>query len=116
MDPKDRPHWVDCLEEKHECFPYGEARTISVDHGGHPIRLLAPDWVEDLTAMWTAEGSGVLTIIGRLNKDWNGKPLGVMLVAKRRDDEAYEVVVWHELYPYALKHLGFVPATTEVRK
>jgi len=31
---------------------------------------------------------------------------GVLMVAREIDDGSFVVHVWHELYPWALKHLG----------
>jgi hypothetical protein len=107
---KDRPHWIDCLDEKHECFPYGEAKKIAIHHDGRPIQVIVPDWVSEFAPLAVAETNGLLMLVGRLDKLWDDRPLGVMLVAKKRRKDQYEVGVWHELYPWALKHLGFVPA------
>jgi hypothetical protein len=105
------PFWVDHLAEKHECFSYGEARTITVDEGGTPIRIYVPDWSPDLTALSVSRTGELVTVLGRLHKQWSGKPLGIMLVAKKRADGDYEVGIWHELYPWALKFFGYDAAT-----
>jgi len=31
---------------------------------------------------------------------------GVLMVAKKLEDGSYAVAIWHELYSYALNHLG----------
>lgn len=102
-------HWVDHLSEKHECFKYGETRTLSISHGGRAVRVTVPHWTDEFTPLVVSEAGDILTVVGRLHRDWNGKPLGVMFAAMRRGADEYEVGVWHELYPWALKHLGLVP-------
>jgi hypothetical protein len=110
MATEKQPYWVDHLEHKHECFSYSEAKTIEIGHNGRTLRVIVPDETAELTPLGVGEAGELLTVVGRLNKDWNGKPLGILLVAKKRGNEEYEVGVWHELYPWALKHLGFAPA------
>ena len=106
MSTERPPYWVDHLEEKHECFSYGEATTIVIEHNERSLRVIVPAGSASVMPLVVAEADGVLTVVGRLDKQWNDKPLGILLVAKKRGDNEYEVGVWHELYPWALKHLG----------
>jgi hypothetical protein len=111
MSAKEKPpYWIDCLQEKHECFPYGDAKSIRVKHDGRSLRILVPKWMSAVTPLAITQADNLLMMLGRLAKEWDNRPLGVMLIAKKRGDDKYEVGVWHELYPWALKHLGFVPA------
>ena len=111
MSTKEKPpHWIDHLAEKHECFPYGETRTLSVTYDGREISLVAPRWVANVTPLAVAPVGEVLMLLGQLDKIWDKRPLGVMLVAQQKAADQYEVVVWHELYPYALERLGLSPA------
>jgi hypothetical protein len=107
------PYWVDHLAEKHECFSYGDAKTIAVEHNGRNLRVIVPEEAEDLIPLAVGEAGGLLTVVGRLEKNWNGRPLGILLVAKKRAEDEYEVGVWHELYPWALRHFGFVSGISE---
>ena len=112
MEQKAPPyHWVDHLSDKHECFKYSEVRTATIVHDGRVLRVNVPDWADEFTPLTVSQAGDVLTIIGQLAREYNGKPLGVMLAAVRRTEDEYEVGIWHELYPWALKHLGLVPTT-----
>jgi hypothetical protein len=73
------------------------------------LRVVVPDDSPKVTPFAVAESNGVLMIVGQLSEKWNGEWLGIVLVAKKRREDEYEVGVWHALYPWALKHLGFVP-------
>jgi hypothetical protein len=72
--------------------------------------VLVPDWVDAVKPLAAATPGELLMLLGELDKVWDNRPLGVLLVAKRRSEDEYETVIWHELYPYALKHLGFASA------
>ncbi len=113
MKPKKKPHWVDCLLEKHECFGYDRTKKVPIDYKGEKIELLVPDFVHDFKSKKVTVDDGLMTVIGQQSQIWNGEHVGVVLIAKVRPDDKYEVVIWHELYPWALKHLGLVPEESE---
>jgi hypothetical protein len=115
MERTRKPHWVDDLREKHECYSYDEPKTMRFEHDGRHIEILVPEWLTGVSARVVAESGDVLFVLGTSGREWNGKETGVIVVAKRRDGDLYEVGVWHELYPSALNHFGLI-ADTPVRR
>src|SRR5262245_3401263 len=97
-DPE-QPHWVDCPDEKHECFSYGEPVAISVQHEGRDLQVLVPDYLTDVNPLIMSLAGPVLFVLARQDQKWDGRHLGVVLVAKHRENDTYEVRIWHELYP-----------------
>jgi hypothetical protein len=115
MERKREPHWVDELLEKHECYSFDEPKKIRVDHDGRQIEILVPEWLTGVGARVVAESGELLFVLGMSGRKWNGKETGVIVVAKRRSGDLYEVGVWHELYPWALNHFGLI-ADTAIRR
>ncbi|HEX6984393.1 MAG TPA: hypothetical protein VF170_03400 [Planctomycetaceae bacterium] len=111
MTPDDEELWIDQLLEKHECFTFDRyVARMEVEHDGERLTLLLPDYLARFEVVRTAGRGGVLFLLGRDEREFGrGERLGVLAVARRRPDGAYAVHVWHELYPWALKHLGLDP-------
>ena len=105
MSKPDR-QWIDCLDGKHECWSYDDPATLEVRHGNRVLRILMPDYLTDVQAQVTAETGPFLFLLGKQSRLYNGKPLGVFIIAKQQEADTYEAVVWHELYPYALVRSG----------
>ncbi|MFN4179061.1 MAG: hypothetical protein ACK4I8_02010 [Armatimonadota bacterium] len=109
MQGSERKFWIDCLHEKHECWTYDQFRTtIPITVGGKEVQLHLPDSLPDTEILLTVEYDGILFIFARSLSKWAQEVEcdGVLMVAKRLDDENYAVAIWHELWGYALKHLG----------
>jgi len=103
--------WLDELNRKHECGPsLSRYRTLDLSHEGRPIRVRIPDNLNDpkrLDIRATVLTGPLLVLIG--HHTMRGKEpheRGVLMVARAEDDGPFVVHVWHELYPWALKHLG----------
>ena len=112
FDPE-RPYWVDCVYGKHECFSYGHPATVTVLHDGRTLKVIVPDDLADVVPLVASLTDQMLFVLGRSSKPaWEGQRFGVVMVAKHREGDTYEVGVWHELFPWALKHFGFA-ATVE---
>jgi hypothetical protein len=99
-------YWIDCLNEKHECWSYDDAGTVEVRHGGRLLRVLMPTYLTGVHAYVTAESPPFVFLLGKQSRKWDGRLLGVLIVAKQREQDIYEAVIWHELYPYALVRSG----------
>lgn len=110
MNVPPRPHWVDQLLEKHECFGYDNPSTIEMQHAGEMIKVLVPRYLTDVQALATSSTGSLLFILGKQSEKYRDEHLGVVLIAKHKDGNTYEVGVWHELFPRALWHLGVVEA------
>ncbi len=109
MQSSERKFWIDCLHEKHECWTYDKFRTtIPITFGGKEFKLHLPDSLPDTEILLTVEHDEILIIFARSLSKWaqEAECDGVLMVAKRLDDENYAVAIWHELWGYALKHLG----------
>jgi len=104
-------HWIDCLSEKHECWSYDKAAAVEVRHGERVLRVLMPDYLTDVQAQVTAESGPFVFLLGKQSRQWQGRPLGVLIVAKLREADTYEAVIWHELYPYALVRCGLAESS-----
>ena len=107
--PKDpqRPHWVDQLYEKHECYPYGDPKKLKVKCDGENLSVLTPPFFPKVESLVVTRRDSHLFILGYFKvkyDDWNY--FGALLVAKRIKDNEFETVVWHELFPWALEHLA----------
>ena len=113
MNLPPRPHWVDQLFEKHECRGYDNPSTIEVEHAGRTIKVLVPRYLTDVQGLVTAETGSLLFILGKQSQKHRNEHLGVVLIAKYKEGDTYEVGVWHELFPQALRHLGVVEATQQ---
>jgi hypothetical protein len=106
MREPEREVWTDHLFEKHECGPSStEAAEIEVD--GVKLRILLPRFLPRIEVVTAAIKGELLFILARIRapKDWGVDGNGAVLVARRRDDGAWGVHVWHELYEWALGHL-----------
>jgi hypothetical protein len=105
-------YWVDELYEKHECGPYGdysEPGRTALELDGRPITLVSPHSVDPTQILsMTAAGDGeLLYLVARKASSHGITPhIGILMVAHRREPDLYSVVVWHELYGWALKYRG----------
>ncbi len=109
MQDEEKKFWIDCLCEKHECWTYERFRTsIPLKVGRKKVQLHLPSDLDKVEILFTAERKGILFIIARNLSEWAQEMWcdGVLMVAKRLEDGSYAVAIWHELYSYALKHLG----------
>jgi hypothetical protein len=108
---EDRP-WLDELNRKHECGPsLSRYRTLDLLHEGQPIHVQIPDNLNDperLQIRATLRSGPLLALVGfhTMEDDDPVDGRGILMVARAADDGAFVVHVWHELYPWALKHLG----------
>lgn len=100
----ERP-WVDCLWEKHECFDY-TPRWEVVELDGRAIRLALPYYLPGFTVRAWAERGDLLFLLFQLHQRWADEFLGAVVVARKTGETAYATIIWHELYPWALKHVG----------
>jgi hypothetical protein len=106
MARDERPYWLDQLFEKHECFPYGESEILKTELDGHKIKVILPKYYPAATVIKCGLADSLLVIIGETTEEHLQSPMGVLIVAKQRDKNVYETVIWHELFPWALTHLG----------
>lgn len=106
MSKPRKPHWVDCLHTKHECWGYEETRTLELSHENRTIHLLVPDDLPLIDVRIVGQGDALLFLMGETEEVFAQRKMGVFLVAKRKEADVYEVGVWHELYPYALSYFG----------
>ncbi|MEO6808694.1 MAG: hypothetical protein ABI353_06240 [Isosphaeraceae bacterium] len=109
--------WVDLLNRKHECYPTSSI-PIEINHEGKRLTLHMPDVLvqpERLEIKATVGSGELLVLIGRHTMTDRDDPYerGVLMVARKRDEATYDVHVWHEMYPYALKYLGLAPEDGE---
>ncbi len=118
--PTDSRYWVDILDRKHECGPYLSSHVrLDVDHGGSTLHVWMPKTLPEwnrLKILTTAEAEGRLFLLAshRMRRhDSDGR--GIVMIARRYEDGDYVVHVWHELYPWALTHLG-LPAPDSVEE
>jgi len=113
--------WADTLKRKHECGP-APARLVGVPLGreGRTVRVRMPDIrakPERLEIKATVASDDLLILFARHTLEDGDDPYecGIVMVGRRTGPESYDVHVWHELYPWALKHLGLDgPAPSEV--
>ena len=108
--PKRDPHWIDMLWEKHECFGYDNPATLQVEYEGQRLDVLLPNYVPHAEILFSTQAGQLLFLIGRQTRKVYERHVPVLMVAKRRDEGRYEVVVWHEMYPWALDYLGLQSA------
>jgi hypothetical protein len=101
-----KPHWVDCLFEKHECWGYDDPVTLEVEHQGRKLRILLPEWLRAVHVKVVAEAPSLLFLLGRQELKFDDRWMGVFLIARQQAGDTFEVGVWHELYPYALTYFG----------
>ncbi|MCS7187529.1 MAG: hypothetical protein RMK89_11335 [Armatimonadota bacterium] len=109
MSDEERKFWIDCLHEKHECWTYENFRTsIPLKVGRRKVQLHMPSGFDKVEILFTAEREGILFILARNLSKWAQEMWcdGILMVAKRLENGDYAVAIWHELYGYALKHLG----------
>jgi trans-aconitate methyltransferase len=106
----ERP-WLDELHRKHECGPsLSDYRTIEVIHEGETLRVQIPDNLNDperLEIRATVRTRDLLVLLGYHTQ--SGRDLcerGILMVARQEDEGSYTVHVFHEMYPWALTHLG----------
>jgi hypothetical protein len=114
-DDEDRP-WLDILGRKHECGPaLSPYRTIDLDHQGKTFRVSVPDRLdhpERLEIRLVLASERHLTLIASYETEhgyFPDQPNVVLMVAHRPVDGPHVVHVWHDLYPWALEHLGLRP-------
>ncbi len=111
----DRP-WLDILTHKHECGPaLSPYRTIDLDHEGTTLRVSLPDRLdhpERLEIRMILASEKHLTLIGSYETEhgyFEDEPNVVLMVAHKGEDGPYVVHIWHDIYPWALDHLGLRP-------
>lgn len=102
-----RPYWVNCVHGKHECWSYADARIVNATVNGRDVEIVAPDYSAAVRVFVTAESGEMLFCFSRTEEKFNDQFCGLVMVAKRIDDTHHQVGVWHELYPWALKHFGY---------
>ncbi|MCZ7570698.1 MAG: hypothetical protein M5U01_19220 [Ardenticatenaceae bacterium] len=101
----ERP-WIDCLWEKHECYDYTpRIETVALD--GRTIRLLLPSYMPRFTVLAWAEQGALLFLLLQLDQRYDDAFVGAVVLARKTEENSYTTTIWHELYPYALKSLGF---------
>lgn len=110
-DPYRTPeNWVDELLEKHECGGYyHEPIRFSLEHAGKTLTLLLPFELDDgkIVSVTVSESGELLYLIGKQPLAGYEPPFqGLLLVGRRRAPDTYAIVIWHTLYPWALKYLG----------
>lgn len=99
--------WVDIHREKHECYGMKHTATIDVTVDGRVVQLIVPDYLAETEIVSATIGDDLLFAVGREGQPWDrDEYLGVLMAARRHDQDTYLVHVWHALYPYALKYLG----------
>ncbi len=101
----ERELWIDMLWEKHECF-FFSAREVKVELDGRTVHLLLPEYMPAFTVKAWAERGELLFLVCQLELQFAGEFVGAIIVARRKEEGEYATVIWHELYPYALKYLG----------
>jgi hypothetical protein len=101
-----KPHWIDQLYEKHECWSYDKPGVVEAPHAGRRVRVLVPSYLTEVTPIITTESGPLLFLLGKDARKHRGEHMGVLMVAKHLDGDTYEAGIWHELFPRALKHLG----------
>src|SRR5438874_1520853 len=101
-----KPHWVDCVLEKHECWGYDDPVELLVEHEGRTLKVIVPEDMERVHVRVMARSEKLLFLMGRTEEKFNDRYMGVVLIAKHREGDTYEVGVWHELYPYAQEFFG----------
>jgi hypothetical protein len=87
--------------------PYREHVIVKTELAGRQIEIIVPRYLPATTILKCVEIDDALFAIGQSAEIYRDEPLGVMLLAKERDRDIYETVVWHEVFPRALKVLGF---------
>lgn len=102
--------WADILNRKHECYTTSST-PVEIDHEGRRLTLRMPNVLvqPERLELKAAFGSGeFLVVIGRHTMTGYDDPYerGILMVARKRGETTYDVHVWHEMYPYALKYLG----------
>jgi hypothetical protein len=116
MAPERDPFWIDCLHEKHECWGYDHPQRIQVEHASRQLNIDLPNYLPRMEVKVTAESSDLLFLIGRQTKEYPGLGFpGVLMVARRQAGDTYAAVIWHELYPWALKYLGLEQESPEAQ-
>lgn len=107
-------HWVDELREKHECGGYRNPITISIAHEDRPIVLISPfplDEAKVLSTTISSSGEVLYLIAKEPRPDYEPPFAGILIVARRREVDRFEVFVWHDLYPWAIERLGLEEST-----
>jgi hypothetical protein len=117
--PSRKPYWIDRLWEKHECWTYGDSKSVGIELAGNPIYLFVPNYLPEFEVVTSARSGEPVFLIGRLNEDDEDDPydldgpLGVTVVARKQADDACSTVIWHEHYPYVFKYPGLEQPTGE---
>lgn len=110
-----KPYWIDCLRRKHECWPYGDGRDLGevrIQHNGQPVRLVMPEWLTEVEPLTTCGVGDLLFILARPKESHYEAGTVILMVARcdREEENVWSVVVWHELYEWALVFLGLAEA------
>jgi hypothetical protein len=109
------PYWIDELGRKHEGSVYSDsdARAMTLEHEGHPVRLLMPAYTPPMDIRVTASAGDLLFLLGeRLDEEDEDETIipggdGIVLVAGRHKSLSgtYWLAIWHCLYPEAARRL-----------
>lgn len=108
MDEKESTLWIDQLREKHECYMHGDLidKVIVVD--GRAVMMRLPEYLSDIEVCRAAVTDKVLFVLARQpnEKSVSDECDAAFLVGCLNENGKYDVHVWHELYPWALRYLG----------
>ena len=115
MDEKEPKLWIDKLSRKHECYMHGDLIDKAIEVDGRAVTMRLPEYLSDIEVCRSAISGKVLFVLARQpNEKTMDEPCdGAFLIGSQNEEGKYEVHVWHELYPWALRYLGQDAAHTK---
>lgn len=98
---------IDLLQDAHEWLNLPSEHKREILHAGRAITLRLPECLAQFEVLKTALAGDLLFVIGRREERYRDARLGVVLIARRTEDNAFVVQVWHEIFPWTIEQLGF---------
>ncbi len=108
MDEKEPELWIDQLREKHECYTHGDLVDKVIDVEGRVVTMRLPEYLSDIQVCRAAVSDKVLFVLARQPNQKSVADVcdAAFLIGSLNEDGKYDVHVWHDLYPWALRYLG----------
>ncbi len=103
---------IDLVTDKHELISFDLDRAeswqlVDVEYDGRSYRVRGLRAYDNgVKRIIRADEVGdLLYLIGEVGPDYNGSPIGCLIVARATEDGTHRTIIFHSLYPWTLQGL-----------
>ncbi len=109
---------IDLVTDKHELISYDldDAESwqhVELEHDGRTYQVRVPRAYDPgvKRIIRTDDCGELLYLIGEVDRDYNGSPIGCLIVARPLEDGTYRTVIFHSLRPPDLRDFDVGPSS-----